>query len=600
MKTAAYFALLWCLMLAACGRDDVNPADYSPADEIRPNEFVLRPETRILSAADKSDILGINYQGILVRMNSPMLDSIRVGSILVNTASDPGDNQAYFRRINEILPLNNNIALRTEDVNLYEAFSRYVIDSRSSRTIIRRSNYFPVLIEFEPGLLDDWVAVKAGLIPDVTGEISFDADSTYFTAQYDESGSIPFRLDMRIKDLRFDLTGVVTFKGEIAAGIDTPFLANPYPVIPIGETGLTLYALPKMEAMMKVEGQIVSPTIKITSGPHNFSMSYDERRAEPFQYDIRANIVPTVRQTADWSAAGSGSAELQIGAEIFLGITGFPNTAKAGFFLFGYATPEAARKGNFTDLQPRVTFDAEAGIGGKAFAELNFFNEFNGVLESPDIKFPITKWHLAALNTCTRYNDVDMYADNVNTQNELYLDVNCPGCTGSGFSVWVNDQPIDNGRVFAYGQTATITLPPGLELLNTIAIQDEGSPGCYLADVFMDRGYDVVARGTEDHLFLVSFIEAGLTGKDVDAWLGAANITVNKNAVPNDPQSPFVTSGIRVGTPAITTRGFDEDQSRELAGWMCDVIDSRGDEAVIASVKAKVLDICARLPVYER
>ena len=119
-----------------------------------------------------------------------------------------------------------------------------------------------------------------------------------------------------------------------------------------------------------------------------------------------------------------------------------------------------------------------------------------------------------------------------------------------------------------------------------------------MAQVFMDRGYDVVSKGTDDHLFLVSFIEAGLTGKDVDAWLGAANITVNKNAVPNDPQSPFVTSGIRVGTPAVTTRGFGEDECRELAGWMCDVIDGRGDDAVISAVKSKVLEICAKYPVY--
>ncbi len=119
-----------------------------------------------------------------------------------------------------------------------------------------------------------------------------------------------------------------------------------------------------------------------------------------------------------------------------------------------------------------------------------------------------------------------------------------------------------------------------------------------MARVFIERGYDVVSGGTDDHLFLVSFIEAGLTGKDVDAWLGAANITVNKNAVPNDPQSPFVTSGIRVGTPAVTTRGFGEDECRELAGWMCDVIDGRGDSAAIERVKTQVLDLCARYPVY--
>jgi len=119
-----------------------------------------------------------------------------------------------------------------------------------------------------------------------------------------------------------------------------------------------------------------------------------------------------------------------------------------------------------------------------------------------------------------------------------------------------------------------------------------------MAQVFLERGYDVVSGGTDDHLFLVSFIAQGLTGKEVDAWLGAANITVNKNAVPNDPQSPFVTSGIRVGTPALTTRGCGEAEARDLAGWMCDLIDARGDQAVCDQVKAKVLDLCARFPVY--
>jgi glycine hydroxymethyltransferase len=121
-----------------------------------------------------------------------------------------------------------------------------------------------------------------------------------------------------------------------------------------------------------------------------------------------------------------------------------------------------------------------------------------------------------------------------------------------------------------------------------------------MAEVFLSRGFDVVSGGTDDHLFLVSFISQGLTGKDVDAWLGAANITVNKNSVPNDPQSPFVTSGIRIGTPAMTTRGCGIDEARDLAGWMCDVIDARGDGAVIEAVRAKVLDLCARFPVYQR
>ncbi len=119
-----------------------------------------------------------------------------------------------------------------------------------------------------------------------------------------------------------------------------------------------------------------------------------------------------------------------------------------------------------------------------------------------------------------------------------------------------------------------------------------------MAKVFIERGYDVVSGGTDDHLFLVSFIEAGLTGKEVDGWLGSANITVNMNAVPNDPQSPFVTSGIRIGTPAVTTRGFGEEEVRDLAGWMCDLIDSRGDAAAVEQVKAKAAELCRRFPVY--
>ena len=116
--------------------------------------------------------------------------------------------------------------------------------------------------------------------------------------------------------------------------------------------------------------------------------------------------------------------------------------------------------------------------------------------------------------------------------------------------------------------------------------------------VFLERGYKVVSGGTDDHLFLVDFIEQGYTGKDVDAALGAAHITVNKNTVPNDPQKPFVTSGIRVGTPAVTTRGFGAEECRQLAGWMCDIIDALDDAAVRDRVRGQVAELCRRHPVY--
>ncbi|WP_132294756.1 serine hydroxymethyltransferase [Marinobacterium mangrovicola] len=120
-----------------------------------------------------------------------------------------------------------------------------------------------------------------------------------------------------------------------------------------------------------------------------------------------------------------------------------------------------------------------------------------------------------------------------------------------------------------------------------------------MVKVFLERGIDIVSGGTEDHLFLVDLVSKDITGKDADAALGRANITVNKNAVPNDPRSPFVTSGLRIGTPAVTRRGFKEAEVTELTGWICDVLEDINNEEVIAAVKAKVVDICARFPVYK-
>jgi glycine hydroxymethyltransferase len=116
--------------------------------------------------------------------------------------------------------------------------------------------------------------------------------------------------------------------------------------------------------------------------------------------------------------------------------------------------------------------------------------------------------------------------------------------------------------------------------------------------VLQERGYKVVSGKTDNHLFLLDLIDKDITGKDADAALGRANITVNKNSVPNDPRSPFVTSGLRIGSPAITRRGFKEAESAELAGWICDVLDNINDESVQADVKEKVKAICAKLPVY--
>jgi glycine hydroxymethyltransferase len=119
-----------------------------------------------------------------------------------------------------------------------------------------------------------------------------------------------------------------------------------------------------------------------------------------------------------------------------------------------------------------------------------------------------------------------------------------------------------------------------------------------MAATLMDRGYRIVTGGTDNHLFLVDLIDKDITGKDADAVLGRANITVNKNSVPNDPRSPFVTSGLRMGTPAVTTRGFGGPECRTLAGWIADVLDDIEDEDKVREVRTRVLELCARFPVY--
>ena len=119
-----------------------------------------------------------------------------------------------------------------------------------------------------------------------------------------------------------------------------------------------------------------------------------------------------------------------------------------------------------------------------------------------------------------------------------------------------------------------------------------------MAEVFIERGFDVVSGGTDNHMFLLSLISKGMTGKAADALLNSVNITVNKNTVPDDPQSPFVTSGIRIGTPAVTSRGFTKADCQQLAGWMCDLLGAPDCADTAAAIKQKVAELTAARPVY--
>jgi glycine hydroxymethyltransferase len=119
-----------------------------------------------------------------------------------------------------------------------------------------------------------------------------------------------------------------------------------------------------------------------------------------------------------------------------------------------------------------------------------------------------------------------------------------------------------------------------------------------MTQVLQQRGFKIVSGGTDNHLFLLDLIDKNITGKDADAALGRAHITVNKNAVPNDPRPPAISSGLRIGTPAVTTRGFKEAEVRQLTHWIADVLDHMGDESVVDRVRAEVEKICRRFPVY--
>ncbi|AXW88654.1 serine hydroxymethyltransferase [Lonsdalea britannica] len=164
-----------------------------------------------------------------------------------------------------------------------------------------------------------------------------------------------------------------------------------------------------------------------------------------------------------------------------------------------------------------------------------------------------------------------------------------------------------NSAVFPGGQGGplmhviagkAVALKEAMEPEFTVYQQQVAKNAKAMVEVFLSRGFNVVSGGTQNHLFLLDLVSKDITGKEADAALGRANITVNKNSVPNDPKSPFVTSGIRIGTPSATRRGFKEAEVRELAGWICDVLDNINDEAVIERTKQKVLELCARFPVY--
>ena len=243
--------------------------------------------------------------------------------------------------------------------------------------------------------------------------------------------------------------------------------------------------------------------------------------------------------------------------------------------------------------------------GFSAYSKTLDFPRFRQIADKVGALLFVDMAHVAGLVAAGLYPNPLPYADVVTTTTHKTL----RGPRGGLILAKANEELEKkfNSAVFPGGQGGPLmhviagkavcfkeALEPGFKAYQQQVIDNAQA----MADVFIKRGYDVVSGGTDNHLFLVSLIRQGLTGKEADAALGRAHITVNKNAVPNDPQSPFVTSGLRIGTPAVTTRGFKVAQCVELAGWICDILDNLGDADVEANVAKHVSALCADFPVY--
>ncbi|MCP2020542.1 UNVERIFIED_ORG: glycine hydroxymethyltransferase [Pseudomonas reinekei] len=243
--------------------------------------------------------------------------------------------------------------------------------------------------------------------------------------------------------------------------------------------------------------------------------------------------------------------------------------------------------------------------GFSAYSKTLDFPRFRQIADKVGAYFFVDMAHVAGLVATGLYPNPLPYADVVTTTTHKTL----RGPRGGLILAKANPELEKklNAAVFPGGQGGPLmhviaakavcfkeALEPAFKVYQAQVIRNAQA----MAQVFIERGYDVVSGGTDNHLFLVSLIRQGLTGKDADAALGRAGITVNKNAVPNDPQSPFVTSGLRLGTPAITSRGFKEAQSIALAGWICDILDHLGDADIEANVARQAAALCADFPVY--
>ena len=277
------------------------------------------------------------------------------------------------------------------------------------------------------------------------------------------------------------------------------------------------------------------------------------------------------------------------------------------FNVVSYGVDKERERINYDDLE-RQALEVKPKMiiaGASAYSRIIDFERIGDIAKKAEAIFFVDMAHVSGLVAGGVYPNPVPYADIVTSTTHKSL----RGPRG-GFIICKSNPEIEkkvNSMVFPGTQGGPLmhviaakavafkeALQPSFKEYQQQILKNANA----MAEQFIKRGYKVVSGGTDDHLFLVDFIDKGITGKDVDAALGRANITVNKNSVPNDPQSPFVTSGIRVGTPAPTTRGFKEAECKDIVDWMCDVIENMDNDEVINEVKNKVVGLCKKFPVY--
>ncbi len=276
----------------------------------------------------------------------------------------------------------------------------------------------------------------------------------------------------------------------------------------------------------------------------------------------------------------------------------FYNAAQYGITDAGLIDYDALEK-QALEVKPKMIV-----AGFSAYSRFLDFARFRAICDKVGALLFVDMAHVAGLVAAGLYPDPVPYADVVTTTTHKTL----RGPRG-GLILGRPNADIEkkiNSMVFPGAQGGPLmhviaakavafleALQPGFKAYQQQVLDNAKA----MAAVFTSRGYDIVSGGTDNHLMLVSLVKKGITGKEADAALGRAHITVNKNSVPNDPQSPFVTSGIRVGTPAITTRGFGVEECKQVATLMCDVMDKLGDAAVEQRVAEQVVALCRRFPV---